>query len=207
VAGLRTIRRTSVRVKIAIRSRVGGGYQVYLPSRLRLSAVKGRHLASIGVCRAATDKQQAAALARPRLEGHAEALHEPLERRLLALLRARHHRLPSRASLRGISRRHGFGVFGLLEPSFLVVESMTSGQRRLRAHPLRSEARKVRISLNSISQDPHHWRRSLRAWVSTVARRRLGAERSTFRWLPSTPLDWPMVTGEGHMVALENGGG
>jgi hypothetical protein len=30
---------------------------------------------------------------------------------------------------------------------------------------------------------------------------------SRFRWLTSTPSDRPMVTGEGHVVVLENGGG
>jgi hypothetical protein len=50
-------------------------------------------------------------------------------------------------------------------------------------------------------------RRSVSGSVRTADCRRAGAERSTFRWLPSTPLDWPMVTGEGHVVVLENGGG
>jgi hypothetical protein len=50
-------------------------------------------------------------------------------------------------------------------------------------------------------------RRSVSGWVRTADRRRAGAERSTFRWLPSTPLDRPTVTGEGHVVALEDGGG
>jgi hypothetical protein len=50
-------------------------------------------------------------------------------------------------------------------------------------------------------------RRSVSGWVRTAELRLAGAERSTFRWLPSTPLDWPTVTGEGHVVALENGGG
>jgi len=50
-------------------------------------------------------------------------------------------------------------------------------------------------------------RSSVMGWVRTADCECAGAEWSTLRWLPSTPLDWPMVTGEGHVVALENGGG
>ena len=51
-------------------------------------------------------------------------------------------------------------------------------------------------------------RRPVSRWVSTAVCRCAGAEISSFRWLlPSTPLDWPMVTSEGHVVALESGGG
>jgi hypothetical protein len=48
---------------------------------------------------------------------------------------------------------------------------------------------------------------SVSGGIRTADCRRAGAERSTFRWLPSTPLEWPMVTREGHVFALENGGG
>jgi hypothetical protein len=57
------------------------------------------------------------------------------------------------------------------------------------------------------ASDSYVTRRSVSGWMSTADCRRAGAERSMFRWLPSTPFDWPMVTGEGHVVALENGGG
>ena len=44
-------------------------------------------------------------------------------------------------------------------------------------------------------------------WVGPADCRREGAERSRFRWHCPLPIDWPMVTGEGHVVALENGSG
>jgi hypothetical protein len=43
--------------------------------------------------------------------------------------------------------------------------------------------------------------------VSTADWSRAGAERSRFRWLTCTPVDWLIVTGEGHVPELENGGG
>ena len=43
--------------------------------------------------------------------------------------------------------------------------------------------------------------------VSAADRQGVRAEPSMIRWLSSTRIDWPMVTGEGHVVALENGVG
>jgi hypothetical protein len=68
----------------------------------------------------------------------------------------------------------------------------------------------LRGAKNAWSRPPMHTRGSgpcVSGWVTTAGCRCAGAERSMFRWLPSTPLDRPVVTGEGHVVALENGGG
>jgi transposase-like protein len=63
-----------------------------------------------------------------------------------------------------------------------------------------------------ISRDLDLTETAVREWVKRAevdggTRNGLSTAEREELWLLSTPLDWPMVIGEGRVVALENGGG